>query len=302
MQSDFNNVETELRDIEETFTTGRMNAFGSASTQDAFVHELKRIAEIETQVFYRTCALLKSSHTNEHKLVTNMYASAQPPPQSQRSGPATTSPSSNLGDGSFRANSSGLESSMYRGSMNQRSQSSFASTVAGGLSGVPPSNSNTHSTGASWRQSRQGWENVSAGSPFPGVGDGGASSGAAPHIHRSEWGNEDGFADKAFEDVAAHFEELESQFFSLGDYLREISKHVIRLNDMSKQVNNGVSYGASGGVTGAPAAAANANGSSNNTDMLQTVGSMGRQDYPGSFVDPTSIGGGSGYGMDGPHS
>ncbi|CBZ24751.1 conserved hypothetical protein [Leishmania mexicana MHOM/GT/2001/U1103] len=299
MQSDFSNVEAELRDIEETFTTGRMNAFGSASTQDAFVHELKRIAEIETQVFYRTCALLKSSHTNEHKLVTNMYASAQPPPQSQRSGPATTSPSSNLGDGSFRANSSGLENSMYRGPMNQRSQPSFASAVAGGLSGVPPSNSNTCSPGASRRQSRQGWENVSSGNPFSGVGDGGASSGAAPHIHRSEWGNEDGFADKAFEDVAAHFEELESQFFSLGDYLREISKHVIRLNDMSKQVNNCVSYGANA----APAAAANANGSSNNnTDMLQTVGSVGRQDYPGSFVDPTSIGGGSSYGMDGPRS
>ncbi|CAJ1019538.1 hypothetical protein NXY56_001542 [Leishmania guyanensis] len=277
MPSDFNNVERELRDIEETFATGRMNAFGSASTQDAFVHELKRIAEIETQVFYRTCALLKSSSTNEHTLVTNLYASAQPPPQSQRSGPAAMSTSSNPGNGSFCANSSGPVSPLHRGSMSQRSYTPLVPAVAGGLSGMSMPNSNAYSPGASRRQSRQGWESSTA-YPFSGVSDGGVSPGAAPPIHQGEWGNEDGFADKAFEDVATHFEELESQFFSLGDYLRDISKHVIRLNDMSKQVNNGVNFPSNGSVTGVSTAAANANEGSNNVDMSQVLGSAGQQD------------------------
>ncbi|GET86913.1 hypothetical protein, conserved [Leishmania tarentolae] len=301
MQSDFN-VEMELRDMEETFATGRMNAFGSASMQDAFVHELKRIAEIETQVFYRTCALLKSSNTNEHQLVTNMHASAQLPPQSQRSGPATAQSSSNLGNSSFRANSSGMESPIYRNSMSQRGPLSFAPLVAGGLGGIPPPHGNTHSPGASRRQSRQVWEGMSTASLLSGVGDGGASSGAAPHISRNEWDNEDGFADKAFEDVAAHFEELESQFSSLGDYLREISKHVIRLNDVSKQVSDGVGYGDDGTTTSSPTTAANANGGNNYTDLQRTRGGMRRPDYQGSFVDPTSIGGGNGQRIGGSQS
>ncbi|KAK7195162.1 hypothetical protein NESM_000440500 [Novymonas esmeraldas] len=290
MQSTFTNVETELRDIEEAFATGRMNAFGSAATQDAFVHELKRIAEIETQVFYRTCALLKSSSTNEHTLVTNMYASAQPPPQSQRSGPAAMSASGNVGDGSFRVgSSSGMDGSMYRGaSMGQRTHSPFPSTLAGSRGGmVPPTNGSSHSPGTSRPQSSS---HATASNPFSAAA--GDATGAAPHIRHSEWGNEDGFADKAFEDVAAHFDELESQFFSLGDYLRDISKHVMRLNDMSEQVNSGATHPIN------PAAAANGNDSSVTTGMSQTLGVAGRQDRVGSFGD--AFGGADTHRFDGP--
>ncbi|KAG5505258.1 hypothetical protein JIQ42_07465 [Leishmania sp. Namibia] len=292
MQSDFSSVEAELRDIEEAFASGRMNAFGSASTQDAFVHELKRIAEIETQVFYRTCALLKSGNTNEHTLVTNMYASAQPPPQSQRTGPATMPTSFNLSDGSVRAGSSGMESSIHRGSMNQGGPSPLTSAGRVGRGGISPPNGSSHSAGRSRRQSRQGQETFSGAYPFSGLGEGGSSSGAAPHIHQGEWGNEDGFADRAFEDVAAHFDDLESQFFSLGDYLREISKHVIRLNDMSKQVDNGANGGA--------VAAANVSESGNNTDMPQRFGSLAWQDRPDSFGDAIGSGCGVGYRADRP--
>ncbi|KPI88636.1 hypothetical protein ABL78_2240 [Leptomonas seymouri] len=239
MQSDFTNVEAELRDIESAFAVGRMNAFGSASTQDAFVHELKRIAEIETQVFYRTCALLKSSSTNEHTLVTNMYASAQPPPQSQW----TATSNSNFGDNSFRGSSATLDSSMLHRSgasastapRNNSHTSAPASAMNGGRSGVS-------TPGATRQQSHNGRDGAAGASPNTfGVTNESlhGPTPTAPHIRQSEWGNEDGFSDKAFEDVAAHFDELESQFSSLGDYLREISKHVMRLNDMSEQVNSG---------------------------------------------------------------
>ncbi|KPA76507.1 hypothetical protein ABB37_07808 [Leptomonas pyrrhocoris] len=236
MQSDLTNVEAELHDIEVAFATGRMNAFGSASTQDAFVQELRRIAEIETQVFYRTCALLKSSNTDEHALVTNMYASAQPPPQSQRAAANGT----NFGNSSIVLDSSALFRS---GNPALAPRSSFTA--------VPSSSTNVGrsgmlSPGVSRPQSRNGRESIVGATPGPfGVMSDSSlgTASAAPHIHQSEWGNEDGFADKAFEDVAAHFDELESQFTSLGDYLRDISKHVIRLNDMSEQVNTGTNGG-----------------------------------------------------------
>ncbi|KAG5509549.1 hypothetical protein JKF63_06254 [Porcisia hertigi] len=279
MQSDFGDVETELRDIEETFANGRMNAFGSAPMQDAFVHELKRIAEIETQVFYRTCALLKTSSTNGHKLVTNMYASAQPPPQSQRSGPAGMPSNSSFGDGSFRASGSGMESSSFRSSMSQSTHLPSTSTGQGASSGMSPSNGNVHSTFPNRRRSHQASASFCASSTS-GVAEAGGSLGAAPHISQNDWGNENGFADKAFEDVAAHFEELESQFFSLGDHLRDISKHVTRLNDMSKQLNTTTSYGVptTPGAT-ATVAAKNISENTNNNGVPPKLSTLGRQDH-----------------------
>lgn len=288
MQSEFTNVETELRDIENAFATGRMNAFGSASTQDAFVHELRRIAEIETQVFYRTCALLKSSNTNEHNLVTNMYASAQPPPQSQR----TTANNNNFGDSSFRASSTALDSSMlYRSSVSTSTAPPLPRNSYGGVpsSAMNGGRSNMVSPGASRPQSRSGRDSVSP-SQFGANNEGSPSTaGTAPHIRQSEWMNEDGFADRVFEDVAAHFDDLESQFTSLGDYLREISKHVIRLNDMSEQVNSGTSgMGVGGG--GGPV---NTNGGSlngSNQNNAPSSSSGGRRMRNESFDDEGSNG------------
>jgi hypothetical protein len=278
MQSDFTNVETELRDIENAFATGRMNAFGSASTQDAFVHELRRIAEIETQVFYRTCALLKSSNTNGHNLVTNMYASAQPPPQSQRT--AASNNNGNFGDSSFRGSSTTLDSSMlYRSGASPSSaapRSGYTSVAPFAMSGN--GRSSMASPGMSRPQSRHGRESATP-STFGATNESTlATTTAAPHLRQSEWVNEDGFADKAFEDVAAHFDELELQFTSLGDYLREISKHVILLNDMSEQVNSGTS-GGGGGLLSANSVSF----SGNNQSTVQPSSSGGRRMRNDSF-------------------
>lgn len=56
-------------------------------------------------------------------------------------------------------------------------------------------------------------------------------------LQSSEWCHDGEFADKAFEDVAAHFAALQSDFDALGDNLRHLSKHVIQLNEMSEQMN-----------------------------------------------------------------
>lgn len=257
MSSEFDSVEAELQDIEEAFATGRMNAFGSAATQDAFVQELKRIADIETQVFYRTCAILKTASSDEHAMVANMYASAQPPPQSQRDSVVSGGGSSGTparGNGGPRA-SAGAAASARGGGVN----GGRGSPSVGPTSPTPvPSSFNlrrgvnsarTLSPNITLPQEEKSsplisvFDTMKAGNSISGVG--GLSSEfpsmppvAAQHIRKCDWENEDGLSDKTFDEVAEHFDRIEGQFSTLGEYLREISKHVMRLNDMSEQVNN----------------------------------------------------------------
>lgn len=89
MQDGARSVEAELQQIEDEFASGRMNAFGSMATQDAFVSELRQIADIETQVFYRMCRILKNSKEDEHAILTGMFASASEPPPASTSGRGT---------------------------------------------------------------------------------------------------------------------------------------------------------------------------------------------------------------------
>lgn len=178
----FGSVESELRDIEADFVSGRMNAFGSAATQDLFLRELKKIADVETQVFYKTCSILKYSTEEEHSMLKNMSAS------SQQSAKPTSSVNSTKTKPSTRGNTS-PGSRSYNDIPSLRTQGSMM-----------------QSQGNTVQQSRT----------------------------QTAEGN---FSDKSFEDVAVHFRTLESDFSILGDHLKEISRHVMQLNDISEQVN-----------------------------------------------------------------
>lgn len=63
--TDFNAVERELRDIDDDFTCGRMNAFGSPVTHEEILREMKKISELEIQVFFRTCEQISTGVDEE---------------------------------------------------------------------------------------------------------------------------------------------------------------------------------------------------------------------------------------------
>ncbi|RNC37605.1 hypothetical protein TcCL_NonESM13222, partial [Trypanosoma cruzi] len=97
-QNEFNSVEAELREIEEDFASGQMNAFGTAATKENFVRELRRIADIETQVFYKTCGLLSASTSEDHLMRAMMLASADAPCAGGGGGGASSSNNSDEGN------------------------------------------------------------------------------------------------------------------------------------------------------------------------------------------------------------
>lgn len=243
MHTDFNSVEAELQEIEADFASGRMNAFGSTTMQETFLRELKRIAEIETQVFYKTCGILKTSNAQEHAMLASMYASAQPPAQSRSSGATPKASSTSPGRGGHAYDSSSVRT---RGplptspTMDSSMPSLMVSTTnSPGQGGPGYATAYGGSTGLDRGGSTRGASR--------GVGDGGPA--AAPHIRPGDWNNENGFSDKAFDDVEGHFHMLETEFATLGEYLRQISSHVTQLNAFSEQMNAMTGTGQSGSMT-----------------------------------------------------
>lgn len=63
--ADFNVVERELREIEDDFNCGRMNAFGSAVVHEEILREMKKVNELEIQVFYRSCEQIAAGLDDE---------------------------------------------------------------------------------------------------------------------------------------------------------------------------------------------------------------------------------------------
>lgn len=242
MQTDFTSVEAELQEIESDFSSGRMNAFGSAQAQDAFLRELKRIAEVETQVFYRTCSILKSGNSDDHAVLTGVFASARPPPQAAANnhGGGTTTATDPSGRTSPLSQSTPVGSSHRRGTSTSGGGGGGFGRTGGGSFGAfasPGGSLASLPTLVGEGSASGGRFATSAASRSFGYHGSGAGSGAAPHIKSREWGNESGFPDNAFENVAQRFKLLEADFNVLGAQLRQVSTHVVQLNDMSEEVN-----------------------------------------------------------------
>lgn len=209
--SDFNTVEAELREIENDFTSGSMNAIGSAAMQEALLRELRRIAEVETQVFYKTCSLLKGGNAEEHTMLTNLFAAAQLPPQA-------------------------LEGTGERGEMPPASSECPSPTSRGAVARAGDSGRPTRPRSPSMAA---GDSALAGGLSAGKLGMNGKDSpnSTAAHIKPSEWRNEDGLPDKAFEDVAARFAMLEAGFVSIGDLLRQVSQHTVQINEATEHSN-----------------------------------------------------------------
>lgn len=263
MHADFTSVEAELREIEADFSSGRMNAFGSASAQDAFLRELKRIAEIETQVFYKTCSILKNGNNADHALLTSVFASAQPPPQARSAGTGQSPGGGHAGSprsGGVPGRTSATAASFDGGlgdSMNRFAHGGGSMTGPGPLASIDTLSADRN--------------------PMNSSGDRDIAGGAAPHIRPANWGNESGFPDSVFEDVADRFHSLEADFNVLGAQLRLISSHVAKLSAMSEEVNRSNSNNNSGS-----GAESNANAAEDLPSTIPPVGVDGGRPLGGS--------------------
>jgi hypothetical protein len=65
---DVNTVECELREIDDDFASGRMSAFGAPATHESIVKELRKLSELEQQVFIRTNSIIKATVGQDHAL------------------------------------------------------------------------------------------------------------------------------------------------------------------------------------------------------------------------------------------
>ncbi|RNF20499.1 uncharacterized protein Tco025E_03761 [Trypanosoma conorhini] len=209
-QNEFNSVEAELREIEEEFASGHMNAFGTATTKENFVRELRRISDIETQVFYKTCGLLSASTSEDHLMRAMVFAGAD-----QSCG------------GSGNNNSEEGSSTAATAHSHGRESSGAAKPVKDGVA-TPPQLGASFSPGTPLEQ--RGKE---AGGPMEAV-----FSDAAPAPAPPPWSNDAGFTDRPFQDVSRHFKLLEGEFTAIGEHLRQISKHVMQLNEIAERVRN----------------------------------------------------------------
>eukprot|EP00796_Vickermania_ingenoplastis_P004297 gene4297-3113_t len=127
MQHNFVAVDAELDDLEQDFASGEMNAFGNRETQHDFFGSFMRIANLEAEVFYKTCGILKADKAGEQAAFKGAMSMAKDPGgalgDSQRSGDTST----NLGATDNGAGGNG----------NTLNNGSFSATFRSNRFGVP---------------------------------------------------------------------------------------------------------------------------------------------------------------------
>nr|CCC95024.1 conserved hypothetical protein [Trypanosoma congolense IL3000] len=216
--SDFNSVELELRKIEQDFASGNMGLFGIPATREGFVRELGKISDIETQIYYRTCSLLNAETSGDHKLRAMMYST-------------TDSPRSTDNNSSF--NNSGVADTP--GGQGSRQQGMDAS--GGGMDfdrNVPLRGGNEASEAMRHSAAVSPLHRVSGGNG----GDGPTASEfdpTAPKHQPQMWKSDASLTERPFQDISKHFKVLEGEFNVIGEHMRQISTHLLRLNEIAEQ-------------------------------------------------------------------
>ncbi|KAH9600234.1 hypothetical protein LSM04_009618 [Trypanosoma melophagium] len=239
-QSEFNSVEAELREIEEEFASGQMNAFGTATTKENFVRELRKIADIETQVFYKACGLLSASSSEDYLMRAMMFTAAESPgangsnSSNNNNNNNNNATGNNSEDGSTIAGGTRTTRSDTTNNNNKNANANNKSANYGKYTNRDPDGtfgkesfaelpSPTREDETLLTSQRAGTGPAGAGSPLQDDG---------PPV----WSSDAGFADRPFQDVARHFKMLENEFTAIGEHLRQISTHVLQLNDIAERV------------------------------------------------------------------
>ncbi|CBH17365.1 hypothetical protein, conserved [Trypanosoma brucei gambiense DAL972] len=210
--NEFNSVEMELREIEQDFTSGNMSAFGTPATREGFVRELCKIADIETQIYYKTCGLLNSEASGDHKLRTMMYSTAEPP-----HGPVTNSSSNNSGSGTPKGQGQRRQSV----DLNNSSHDAERSNHVANNSDI--GNAMKHSSSSA---------SVPRNSEVPG---GMEFDNTVTNQQPLPWRRDAGLTERPFQDISKHFKILEGEFNVIGEHMRQISTHLLRLNEIAEQ-------------------------------------------------------------------
>jgi hypothetical protein len=218
---DYNTAEAELRDIETDFATGRLSAFGSGGSQEEVFREMKKVSELEVQVFIRTCAQIKALSEEESLVQRTLrdHAGIVPPAALQRLGSEANAAGMMRQDGAEAgATPPTVLQAQDNGSTVQspNSNSTPAKEFPGGA------------TSASPLRVRQ-LDERSLRSPETGPAASGTSF-ATSTADGDVWALH-GSSDKAFEDMAKLFKVKEAAVKASADNLRQMAKHINSANE-----------------------------------------------------------------------
>ncbi|KAG8348198.1 hypothetical protein ERJ75_001000300 [Trypanosoma vivax] len=237
-QSEFNGVEAELREIERDFTSGDANVFGTQEIREGFVRDLGRIADIETQIFYKSCSLLSVGTAEDHKIRSMMYTSADSSHDAGDGGANNRSESNcphQFSARRGRAEKGGAVNDADRSILSPPDSDMGASTR---FSDVPFSRRRMSDISLgdfddSARQQQQQSHQSTQQNPSHGS-----------QQESLTFCSDNGFSERPFQNIARHFKLMESEFNAIGEHMRQMSTHVLGLNEIAERGRAaGIGYG-----------------------------------------------------------
>ena len=198
----FNTIEADLRDIDEDFTAGRMNAFGVAATHDEIMKEMKKVGELELQIFFRTTEQMKAAAEDESTIsrVLQEFSTTNKVAEDMERMPA--SPEHPV-SGHSRSTTRDYEDSTNASFVNQSSPSAKAKGDIGEESGS------------------------------------GAPPEATPSRPETSGESMIKKTDKTFDEIAKLFRAKEASMRTIGENLRQISQHVSTVNELAQKAHSG---------------------------------------------------------------
>lgn len=213
MEQTFAKVERELDELERAFESGGMNAFGNRETQLDFSSSFQHISELETEVFFRTCSILRFCNSEENNPFTNVMALTI----------------DNGSDGSTGEKGALVDNSGIWDGTDRREKSGSR------LPHVMSSNSNT--TFHHGRFYPSPTEDTTFSDTVRSIG----ADPPTHSLHTNENDEEDeAKQDKAFVNVTHHFDVLELEFGKVSRCLHDVYQEVIRIDSIADKLNSGV--------------------------------------------------------------
>lgn len=182
--TDFSAVERELRDIDDDFNCGRMNAFGTTATHEEILREMKKISELEIQVFFRSCEQIAGSLDEESAIQRTLAEHIAVSRAEKRAVQQAASPGNASATPTVR----------------------FADPASPGV--TSPTDQTTEASGA-------------------------ASSGRKVVEPESIVK----LCDTSFAEIGKMFRAREASLRAIGDNLRQMSKHVVAVNEMVQRAH-----------------------------------------------------------------
>jgi hypothetical protein len=201
----FRSIEDELRELDDDFQMGRMNAFGTAATHDEIMKEIKKISDLELQIFYRTVDAVKTAIEEEpivNRLLTNH-----------------TDLSAVLNE-DMRAEFEEL--------------GGFEPSAASPAQPTSPSQVGMDFLSGSLHARRENRGGQSEGSPSSPADRASAESSAESMMKAT---------DRSFEEVARTFRNRQVAMKAIGENLRQMSRHVANVNDLNQRAHAMPNFG-----------------------------------------------------------